>query len=86
MSDQRVAIPPINHIFKCLQQLAVVTVALYEQPDVSIRGTIRGFDEFMNVVLEDAVEIRHDHNDAETVLGRMLLKGDNISIVSSPDV
>lgn len=30
---------------------------LFEQPDIRIEGKIIGFDEFTNVVLDDAVEI-----------------------------
>lgn len=55
---RKVLLPPINLIFKLLQQRSTVIVWLYEQLATRIEGKIRGFDEFMNLVLDDAVEVR----------------------------
>ena len=76
-------LPPINLIFKFLQQLSVVNILLYEQTQSRIQGKIRGFDEFMNIVIDDAVELS---NGKKSELGRILLKGDNITLISSLDV
>ena len=73
-------LPPINVIFKFPQQQVPVTIWLYEQTQLKIQGRIRGFDEFMNIVIDDAVEILKD---SEVPLGRILLKGDNITLISS---
>ncbi|KYK62021.1 hypothetical protein DCS_03166 [Drechmeria coniospora] len=54
---RRVLLPPINMIFKLLQTNAVVSVWLYEQLGIRIEGKIRGFDEFMNLVIDNAVEV-----------------------------
>ncbi|KAG6065311.1 hypothetical protein E4U32_007480 [Claviceps aff. humidiphila group G2b] len=54
---RRVLLPPINMIFKLLQSNATVSVWLYEQLSIRIEGKIRGFDEFMNLVIDDAVEV-----------------------------
>jgi len=78
-------IPPINLIFKYLQQQSPVTIWLYEQTHLRIQGKIRGFDEFMNVVIDDATEVNTDDGSKEE-LGRILLKGDNITLISSLDV
>lgn len=78
-------IPPINLIFKYLQQQSPVTIWLYEQTQLRIQGKIRGFDEFMNVVIDDAVEVSTNDGSKES-LGRILLKGDNITLISSLDV
>lgn len=78
-------LPPINLIFKCPQQQALVTIWLYEQTQLRIQGRIRGFDEFMNLVVDEAVEISTTDGERED-LGRILLKGDNITLVSSLDV
>lgn len=75
-------IPPINLVFKFLQSQALVTIWLYEQKLLRIQGKIRGFDEFMNVVVDDATEVNMENGKNEA-LGRILLKGDNISLVSS---
>ncbi|KAG5354521.1 Small nuclear ribonucleoprotein E [Yarrowia sp. B02] len=83
MSDrlqQRVMLVPIKVLFKFLQLHATVQVWLFEQSDTRIQGTLVGFDEFMNVVLEDAVQIC---GDKERQIGKILLKGDNITLISN---
>ena len=77
--------PPINLIFKFLQQQVPVNIWLYEQTGARIQGKIRGFDEFMNVVVDDAVEILTEDGSSE-ILGRILLKGDNITLISSTEM
>lgn len=51
---------------------------LYEDTRLQIEGQIIGFDEYMNMVLEDAVEIDSKKNKVVEV-GRILLKGDSIT-------
>uniref|UniRef100_A0A060T3V3 Small nuclear ribonucleoprotein E n=1 Tax=Blastobotrys adeninivorans TaxID=409370 RepID=A0A060T3V3_BLAAD len=79
--QQKVMIPPINLLFKFLQQHTPVQIWLYEQVDSRIEGKIRGFDEFMNLVVDEAVEV-NVKKDTRRELGRILLKGDNITLVS----
>lgn len=71
---RKVLLPPINFIFKLLQSHATVQIWLYEQLAIRIEGKIRvrysslspgriliapkGFDEFMNLVIDDAVEVK----------------------------
>ncbi len=43
---------------------------------------IQGFDEFMNIVVDEAFEVSQK-DDTKTELGRILLKGDNITLISS---
>ncbi|KAL2166471.1 hypothetical protein VTG60DRAFT_2731 [Thermothelomyces hinnuleus] len=84
---RRVLLPPINFLFRLLQQRTTVQIWLYEQLSIRIIGTIRGFDEFMNLVIDDAVEVKQisKTNDTETrrPLGQILLKGDNVSLIQS---
>ncbi|KAK0704202.1 hypothetical protein B0T21DRAFT_299290 [Apiosordaria backusii] len=84
---RRVLLPPINFLFKLLQQRTTVQIWLYEQLSIRIIGIIRGFDEFMNLVIDDAVEVKQisKTNDTETrrPLGQILLKGDNVSLIQS---
>ncbi|CAH2351683.1 U6 snRNA-associated Sm-like protein LSm6 [[Candida] railenensis] len=84
-NKKRTMIPPINLIFKYLQQQVPVTIWLYEQNQSRIQGKIRGFDEFMNVVIDDAVEVSTEDGSREE-LGRILLKGDNITLISSVEL
>ncbi|KEY69027.1 hypothetical protein S40285_00534 [Stachybotrys chlorohalonatus IBT 40285] len=85
--NRRVLLPPINMIFKLLQSHATVSVWLYEQLSIRIEGKIRGFDEFMNLVIDDAVEVTQKTKDNDTEsrrsLGQILLKGDNVSLIQS---
>jgi small nuclear ribonucleoprotein E len=70
-------VQPINLIFRYLQQKSRVQVWLYEQTDLRIEGVILGFDEFMNLVLDDAQELSKK-NETRTSVGRILLRGENI--------
>lgn len=85
VKSKKTMLPPINLIFKYLQQQSQVTIWLYEQTQLRIQGKIRGFDEFMNIVIDDAVEISTKDGRQEE-LGRILLKGDNITLISSLEV
>ncbi|WAO90839.1 Small nuclear ribonucleoprotein E [Fusarium falciforme] len=80
---RRVLLLPITNWL----QHATVSVWLYEQLSIRIEGKIRGFDEFMNLVIDDAVEVKQitKTNDKETrrPLGQILLKGDNVSLIQS---
>ena len=80
----KVLLPPINFIFKLLQQHSTVQIWLYEQLGMRIEGKIRGFDEFMNLVIDDAIEVtqaKKDRPEERRKLGQILLKGDNISLI-----
>ncbi|KAF7845814.1 hypothetical protein BT93_L0486 [Corymbia citriodora subsp. variegata] len=83
----KVLLPPINFIFKLLQTRAKVSIWLYEQLGIRIEGTIRGFDEFMNLVIDDAIEVKQptktDPEESRRSLGQILLKGDNVSLIQS---
>ena len=65
---QKVMVQPINLIFRYLQNRS------------RIQGYIIGFDEYMNLVLDDAEEILLKKNTRKEI-GRILLKGDNISLI-----
>ncbi len=54
---------------------------LYDRNDLRIEGKILGFDEYMNLVLDDAEEIRLKANTRRPV-GRIMLKGDNVSVIT----
>lgn len=90
-NKNRQVVPPINCIFNYLQQQTPVSIWLYEQVGYRIRGKIRGFDEFMNIVIDDAYQVpinketgKEDIGKSES-LGRILLKGDNITLITSVD-
>ena len=55
---------------------------LFENTDLRIEGKIIGFDEYMNLVLDDAEELSIKKK-TRKALGRILLKGDNITLMMS---
>jgi small nuclear ribonucleoprotein E len=57
-------------------------VWLYEQPDTRIEGRIIGFDEYMNLVLDEADEVSVKRKTRKPI-GRILLKGDNITLMQT---
>ena len=77
---QKVMVQPINLIFRYLQNRLRIQVWLYEQCNLRIEGCIVSFDEYMNLVLDDAEEV-HIKNKTKKTLGRILLKGDNIMLI-----
>jgi len=81
--QQRVMVQPINVIFKNLQTKTRILIWLYDNADMRIEGRIIGFDEFMNLIIEDAEEvyIGKSAKKPRRPLGRILLKGDNITLI-----
>ncbi|KAF1641038.1 UNVERIFIED_CONTAM: Small nuclear ribonucleoprotein E, partial [Eudyptes robustus] len=78
----KVNIQPINLIFRCLQGRSRVQIWLYEDVNHRIEGYIIGFDEYMNLVIDEAEEV-HMKTDAKKSLGRIMLKGDNITLIQT---
>jgi small nuclear ribonucleoprotein E len=79
---QKIMTQPINLIFRFLQSKQRIVVWLYDQPDMRVEGRIIGFDEYMNLVLEEAEEVSVKRK-TRTPLGRILLKGDNITLMQT---
>lgn len=83
---QKVLAQPINLIFRFLQSRTPVLIWLYGNTSIRIQGTIIGFDEYMNLVLDNAEEIKQDASKERTELGRIMLKGDSISVLQTAEV
>ncbi|XP_023346108.1 small nuclear ribonucleoprotein E [Eurytemora carolleeae] len=81
---QKVMVQPINLIFRYLQNRTVISVWLYENVNTRIEGIITGFDEYMNLVLDEAVEV-HLKRHTRKPLSRIMLKGDNITLIQAKD-
>jgi len=72
--------PGSNLIFRFLQNKSRIQVWLFDQTEVRIEGKIIGFDEYMNLVLDEAEEVQLKLKTRKP-LGRILLKGDNITLM-----
>ncbi|EEB12515.1 conserved hypothetical protein [Pediculus humanus corporis] len=81
---QKVMVQPINLIFRYLQNRSRVQVWIYENITTRIEGHIVGFDEYMNLVLDDAEEFNIKTKNRKE-LGRIMMKGDNITLIQSLD-
>lgn len=79
---QKVMVQPINLIFRYLQNRSRVQVWLFENVNLRIEGHIVGFDEYMNLVLDDAEEY-YQKTKTRKQLGRIMLKGDNITLIQN---
>ncbi|KAF8357856.1 snr-6 [Pristionchus pacificus] len=77
---QKVMVQPINLIFRYLQNRTRIQIWLYENTIHRIEGYILGFDEYMNIVLDEAEEVNVKSKSRNKV-GRILLKGDNITLI-----
>jgi|TARA_B110000208_G_scaffold316_1_gene389 small nuclear ribonucleoprotein E len=77
---QKVMTQPINLIFRFLQNKARVQIWLFENTEVRIEGQIIGFDEYMNLTLDNAEEVNVKLSERKP-LGRILLKGDSITLM-----
>ncbi|KAI7868519.1 small nuclear ribonucleoprotein E [Spinellus fusiger] len=79
---QKIMVQPINLIFRYLQNKSRVQIWLFDKADMRIEGQIIGFDEFMNLVLDNAEEVMTKEK-TKRAIGRVMLKGDNISLIQS---
>lgn len=80
---QKVMVQPINLIFRYLQNRSRVCVWIFENVNLRIEGAIVGFDEYMNLVLDDAEEYNVKNMNKRKTLGRIMLKGDNITLIQN---
>jgi small nuclear ribonucleoprotein len=49
-----------------------------------LRGKLRGYDQHMNLILEDAEEIRPGEEEQLLKVGTIIVRGDNVIIISPP--
>ena len=82
---KKVMTQAINLMFEFLKNKERISIWLYENTAVKIEGVIVGFDEYMNVVIDDAEEVNLKANE-RMKLGRILLKGDCITLVQRVNV
>ena len=77
---KRVMTQAINVIFEFLKNKERVSMWLYENSNLKIEGFIIGFDEYMNICLDAAEEVDLKTG-ARKAVGRIMLKGDCITLI-----
>eukprot|EP01134_Creolimax_fragrantissima_P001573 CFRG1573T1 len=82
---QKTIVLPINMVFRLLQSKARIQVWLFEQPNMKIEGQLLGFDEYMNLVLDEAEEVYEKEGKANKKVGRIMLKGDCVTLIQHAD-
>uniref|UniRef100_A0AC35U197 Small nuclear ribonucleoprotein E n=1 Tax=Rhabditophanes sp. KR3021 TaxID=114890 RepID=A0AC35U197_9BILA len=81
---KKATVLPISIIFRFMQSRKKVSIWLYEDVTHRIEGYILGFDEYMNIVIDDAVE-RNLKTNVDSPIGRIMLKGDNITVIQDAE-
>ncbi|OAF69182.1 hypothetical protein A3Q56_03058 [Intoshia linei] len=73
-------VQPIGLVFRYLQSKKKVEILLVHQPKIRIQGYIIGFDEYLNLVIDQGEE--HNVKSEKTKkIGLHLLKGENILFI-----
>ena len=90
---KKVMTQAINLMFDFLKNKVRVKVWLYENTTMSIEGQIIGFDEYMNLTIDDAVEVHKAGGSSSSSsskvsqqrkpIGRIMLKGDTICLIQA---
>ena len=78
--NQRAILKPINFLFQLYKSKVKVEVWLFEDDNTMFQGIILGFDEYMNLVLDDCEEINKEKG-TRVFQGRIMLKGDNVTLI-----
>ena len=79
-SAQRTILKPVNYLFQLFKSKTKVEIWLFENDETIFQGLIYGFDEYMNMELYDAEEINKKKG-TRINHGRIMLKGDNITLI-----
>lgn len=80
VDNSKILEPPLHVLFGYLKEGSRIRVHLNKNNKMCIEGTLLGFDEFMNLVLDDAYEI-YLASDTKIPLGKTMLRGEVIAIV-----
>ena len=78
---KKVMTQAINLMFDFLKNKVRVSIWLYENTSMKLEGQIIGFDEYMNLTLDDAYEVHKGTQ--RKAIGRIMLKGDCICLIQA---
>ncbi|EDR28600.1 hypothetical protein ENUP19_0084G0015 [Entamoeba nuttalli] len=76
---------PVKFIVNLAKHKQRVSIWLFENTALRIEGTLSGFDQYINLVLTDTEEVYLKTNTRRKI-GTILLKGENISVISKIEV
>jgi len=82
--SKKALVQPVNVMFRHLQTKEKVEIWLFDNKFIRMEGIIRGFDEYMNLVLDKVFEVNYKAKTRQD-LGMILLKGDCVSLIRSLD-
>lgn len=80
MKSKKKALGPIENLFIFMEKGITVEIWTEHNENLWFQGVIIGFDEWMNLTLDNAKEINIKKGTVEP-LGRIILKGDTLSVV-----
>lgn len=66
---------------RVLDESAGKIVLIKLKGEKTIRGELKGFDQHMNILLEESEEVTED---SSKKLGTIVLRGDNVVLISPP--
>lgn len=74
--------PLSEHLQTCISKIVIIKL----RGGKSVRGKLLDFDQYMNLVIQDAVELSNNNDRSSTRedsrLGTILLRADNILIIA----
>ena len=73
---------PLDLLSKSLDQRVLIKL----KGGRELRGKLRGFDQHMNLVLENAEEVVNAEEEKIKNLGTIIVRGDNVIIISPPRI
>ena len=81
-ANPRYMIDPACLVFRFFQSQTTCVIWLQENKKMRLEGRIASYDEFLNIVLDDAKEfLVNKEPPHERKLGRIFLKGDNVALI-----
>ena len=77
---ERKSINTVTQICRFMDRKAKVEIWLNDNTDLRFQGVISGLDEWMNLMLDQVVEL-NVKTQTQTKLGRIMLRGENICMI-----
>jgi small nuclear ribonucleoprotein E len=76
----RESINTVTQMCRFMERRAKVEIWTNDDPNLRFQGVISGLDEWMNLVLDQVVEVNIKKK-TQVRLGRIMLRGDNICLI-----